>query len=340
MKLRSIFTFILFFMSPYSYSAIYNSGSEVFNLVMNDARMVQGITFDHVGNFVVEDTNDVWMGTGPDNQKYKVSTLKYSFDGTIYLDMDDDYYNKMGNCEIIDPSAQFFIGWTLMQPGISGIVTNAQGALYFSGKGSGVGVQTRWRGFPLGRPDFVATFSEPSLYAYVFVTDGPEGMYQRPGDGKLVYVHGAGQAPNAIPYSDMYGLSCGDTAVVAVGESIPTDPIEPPIPDTVCNFDFDDNILDLGTVDQTSAAYASVSTNLNGYCNADASVDLEILPSTMEMGGLTIEMMFDNDSDEKSGWDLSENRRDRTPLKAVVSDVGTVIPGSYSKSGVVRINYE
>lgn len=339
MKIKILF--ILFFISPFIYAAPYPNESRVFNLVTREARLVSGITFDHdSAGFDVQDANNVWMGVGPDGNSYQVSTLKYSYRGTISLDIDESFYNRIGNCEIDSPSAQIFIGWTVMQPGISGIVYKENGALYDAAFPAGVGVQSRWIGMDLGKPEFVATFSRPTLAAEVYVTNGPRGIYKMPGSGREVYVHGDGQSPNVLPYSDMYGLSCGDQAILSVGDPIPTDPIEPPTPDIVCNFDFDDNVLNLGTVDQTSAAYTSVSTNLNGYCNADASVDLEVLPSRMEMGGLTIELMFDNDSDEKSGWYLNENRSDRTPLKAVITDVGTVTPGTYSKSGIVRINYE
>lgn len=51
-------------------------------------------------------------------------------------------------------------------------------------------------------------------------------------------------------------------------------------------------------------------------------------------------MMFDDyNSNTKVGWDLEEDRTERISLWALVTDVGNLIPDSYSQSGVVYIDY-
>lgn len=201
----------------------------------------------------------------------------------------------------------------------------------------------------------VGNFSEfsvsGSIYepTWILVVDGPTQMYTLPG-GITVQGYSTGVP---VPYvwgvrfHKCYGdttLGCSDGHAswggASGGEEINI--IFPPVEeeDTVCEFWFDDDTLNLGTVDQKSAVNASASAHLSGICNADTSVNLRASPSEIKMGGLTIRMMFDDyDSNTKLNWDLSENRTGSTPLWAVVTDVGTLIPNSYSRSGVVYIDY-
>ncbi|EMI5492250.1 hypothetical protein REJ26_003395 [Providencia stuartii] len=332
-----ILLFLLGLIPIYS-QAVYKAQTGVFNLVTSTATQVTGgsIVGDANG-FSAVDANNIWKGIAPDGNTYNVSTLNYSYNGTITFSIDNSFY---GDC-YFDPNIsrrEAFIGWTVMKPGITGNVTKDDGALYSPNYPSGVGVQEKWIGIPDGEPDFVIEFNNPNVSAQVYVSNGPSGMYTMPGNGRRVYVHGAGQSPNVLPYSDIYGLSCGD--VVRIGYPIPSEPIEPPEPDTVCDFWLNDDTLDLGTVDQKSAANANASARLNGICNADASVNLRATPYDMKMGGLTIRMMFDDyNSNTKSNWNLSEDRTESTSLWAVVTNIGNVIPGDYSKSGVVYIDY-
>lgn len=342
MKLKIIFAF--FFISPFVYAEPYPNETRIFNLVMRAAYLIPGVEFQHTSStFDVMETNDIWLGVAIDGKSYKVSTLKYSYSGTISLNINESFYYGLGNCEIVDPKAQLFVGWTVMQPGITGTVYNSAGALYDKGFGGGVGVQTRWVGMPLGKPEFIATFSAPGLSAEVYVTDGPQGFYTKPGRSSPVYVHGAGARPNVIPYADLYGLSCGDHAYLSVGEPIPTEPIEPIEPDLVCNFWLDEDTLDLGVVDQNSAMKANRSGVISGQCNSDVIVNLEVLPQDMHMGGLTVSMSFDDNywSAKKNNWQLDRDKVENSILWAQVSSIDTdLVPGNYSKSGIIKIEYE
>lgn len=177
----------------------------------------------------------------------------------------------------------------------------------------------------------------------LYSVNGPSGMYTIPG-GLTIYAFENGTMPEvSAGYREIcqyetgmgYGRARASWKTPAI--------ILPPIPggdDTVCDFWLDDDTLDLGIVDQKSAVNANASARLNGICNADASVNLRATPYDMKMGGLTIRMMFDDyNSNTKSNWNLSEDRTESTSLWAVVTNTGNVIPGDYSKSGVVYIDY-
>lgn len=338
--LRMLF-FLLGLIPIYSH-ALFLASTGLYNLVTGMSKVISGGDIDGGGgHFIVSDANNVWDGIAPNGNVYKVSTLNYSYEGKISLTIDNNFYTSAGSdCSFSGAGRrQAFIGWTVVQPGIAGSMTKDDGALYSSSYPSGVGVQSMWAGISDGQPEFTITFNSPNTSAQVYVSNGPSGMYTMPGNGRKVYVHGPGQSPNVLPYSDIYGLSCGD--VVRIGVSIPSEPIEPPQPDTVCNFWFDDNVLNLGVVDQTSASGSYVSEKINGQCNADASVNLRMSPQDYLMGGLTVHLSFDNDysSDKKSNWQLRENQIASSTLRAEISNVGTLTPGEYSKSGVVYIDY-
>ncbi|EKT57306.1 hypothetical protein [Providencia sneebia] len=334
--------FILFLVSSPLYADIYLSETRVYNLVTGEARLVSGINVDgDSAGFIVQDANQEWLGTGPDGKTYRVFTLKYSFSGQITLTVDESFYSNIGNCEFNGEGdqKQLYVGWTVMQPGISGTIYSSAGALYSSGFSQGVGVQSRWRGIPVGQPTFTATFNNSSQSADVYITNGPQGIYTMPG-GKMVYVHTDGERPNALPYADIYGLSCG--AVLGVGESIPTEPIEPPAPDIVCDFSTGGDI-DLGVVDITSASNRYASTYLYTQCTDDATVTATIQKSgggnnLLQMGGLNLRVIFDNSSDKKTySANTSQNSQ---IIWGQVTSVGTLTPGDYSQSMVVYLNYE
>lgn len=121
----------------------------------------------------------------------------------------------------------------------------------------------------------------------LYSVNGPSGMYTIPG-GLTIYAFENGSMPEV---SAGYREICQDESGIAYGlarASWKTPAIIlPPIPgekDTVCDFWFDDDTLDLGIVDQKSAANANASALLNGLCNGDASVNLRATPSEMKMG--------------------------------------------------------
>ncbi|MDT1068423.1 hypothetical protein [Providencia stuartii] len=177
----------------------------------------------------------------------------------------------------------------------------------------------------------------------LYSVNGPSGMYRIPG-GLTIYAFETGTEPEvSAGYREIcVGETGGGYGRARASWKTPAI-ILPPIPgedDPVCDFWFDNNTLDLGIVDQKSAANAYASARLNGLCTGDASVNLEATPYDIKVGGLTIRMMFDDyNSNTKSNWNLSENKTESTSLWARVTDVGNLIPNSYSRSGVVLINY-
>lgn len=336
MKLKILL--LLLILSPALYADIYLSETRIFNLVTGEARLVPGIEVsgDSAG-FIVQDANQPWTTT-KNGKTYQVTTLKYSYQGTVSLKVDAGFYAATG-CTFLSGGQQLYVGWTVMQPGVSGVIYNSAGALYYQGFGGGVGAQTRWRGVDGGKPTFTATFNDPGLFAYVYVSDAPAGFYTMPG-GKSVYVHTAGQKPNAVPYADIYGLTCG--AVLGVGTTMETDPIEPVDPDIYCDFDIN-NDINLGVVDAGSALGTSASTQLTTTCNADTTVTAIIRAADggdniIKMGGLTIPVTFDNDTNKLTYQ--ANNGQNQQKITARITGVVAPEPNQYSKSMVVYLNYQ
>lgn len=341
MKLK--FFLFLLIIAPLSYGDMVQYETRVFNLVTGEATLKPGISVvGDAAGFIVQDANDPWTGTATNGKQYKVSTLKYSYQGTVTLTVDASFYSAIGgNCSFLESgrTREAFVGWTVMQPGVSGVVYNSAGALYYDGFSGGVGVQTRWRGMSAGKPEFKATFNNSGVFAYVYVSDGPQGLYKMPG-GKSVYVHTSGQVPNAVPYVDIYGLSCG--AVLGVGTVIPAEPIEPPQPDIVCDFSTS-GAIDLGVLDVTTANGASGTTELYSRCTGDATVTAVIRSAdgkdnVAELGGLTIPVTFSNGTNTIT---YSANTGTNTQnIYARVSGATSLTPGEYSQSMIVYLNYE
>lgn len=333
---------LLLLLSPSLYADIYLSETRVFNLVTGQARLVSGINVEgDSSGFIVQDANQPWSATAPDGKTYRITTLKYSYLGTITLTVDSSFYSAGGNCSFSGTGGrELFVGWTVMQPGVSGIVYNSAGALFYEDFGGGVGVQTRWRGIDDGQPTFKATFNSPGTFAYVYVSDGPAGMYTMPG-GKNVYVHGAGKRPNAVPYADIYGMTCG--SVLGVGTQMDTDPVEPTDPDTYCEFSIE-GAINLGVLDAGTANGASASTQLYTTCNADSTVTAtlrgaDVSDNVLTMGGLTIPVTFDEGGGNKLTYTANTGQTAQK-INANVSSVGTVEPGTYSKSVIIYLNYQ
>lgn len=177
----------------------------------------------------------------------------------------------------------------------------------------------------------------------LYSVNGPSGMYSIPGGLKIYAFEGGAMPEVSAGYREICQFENGASYGRARASWKTPAIILPPIPGeeaTACDFWFDDDTLDLGIVDQKSAKNTSTSARLNGVCNGDVSVNLRASPFEMKMGGLTIRMMFDDyNSDRKSNWNLREGITKNTPLWAVVTNVGNIVPGDYSKSGVVYIDY-
>lgn len=323
---------------------IYMYITRIFNLVTGEAKLIPGLNVQGLGaGFFTQDANKPWTGVGPDGQSYKISTLIYTYHGVVSLTVDSAFYNTLGGgCSFTDSSSkQLYVGWTVMQPGVSGNIINSLGALYADGFGAGVSAQTNWRGIDVGQPQFVATYDNSSIAAEIYVTNGPRGIYTMPG-GKKVYVHQTGDSPNAVPYSDIYGLSCHGGGVLGVGVSIPTTPIEPPDPDTVCNFSVTDAI-NLGSLDVTNAVGRKGSTTLITECTGDASVNAVIRRASggdniIQSGGLTIPVTFANGKNELTYSAVKGTVTQN--IYAEVKGASGLIPGQYTESMVIHLTHD
>lgn len=326
---------------------IYVYISRIFNLVTGSAVLIPGIKVEGQGaGFITQDANKPWVGVGPNGKNYNVSTLNYSYHGVVTLTVDASFYNSLGNgCVFLNDNQtsnkQLYVGWTVMQPGVSGNIVNTLGALYANGFGAGVSAQTNWRGIDGGQPQFNATYSNSSLSAEVYVSNGPAGIYTMPG-GKQVYVHTAGQSPNAVPYADIYGLDCHGGSVLGVGVSIPTTPIEPPDPDITCTFSVSGPI-NLGSMDVTNALGRKGSTVLTTQCSGDTSVKGTIRAASgkdniIQLAGLTIPVTFSNGTNQVT---YSANTGTTTQtINAEVTGASGMVPGSYSESMVIYLDYD
>jgi len=332
--------FLLLFYVPFTFAEPYPNESRVFNLVTGEARLVNGISITGNGaGFIIENANSPWKGVGPDGNSYDVTTYRYSYMGVISLSIDPAFYSAVGNCSF-DGNVQVFVGWTVMQPGITGNVYNSAGASYFDGFSGGVGVQSRWVGVPNGKPEFIATFNNSSLYSFVYVSTGPQGLYTMPG-GKRVYVHNAGMTPNSVPYTDIYGLNCG--AVLGVGTTLPSEPLVPETPNLSCNFSMSGDI-NLGSVDKTTALGTSGSTILQSICSGDADVIATIrttkdMSNVIQMGGLTIPVTFDNNTGKLTYQVRNTTALTLTKITAQITAVASTTPGEYSEAMIVSLSY-
>lgn len=345
--MKKISTIIILLLS-FTHAAqadVYIYITRIFNLVTGSAQLIPGINIVGQGaGFFAQDANKPWTGVGPDGKSYKVSTLIYNYQGVVTLTIDSSFYNALGGgCSFTNGGDlnQLYVGWTVMQPGVNGNIINTLGALYANGFGAGVSAQTNWRGIDAGQPKFVATYDNSSLQAELYVSDGPRGIYTMPG-GKRVYVHRTGDSPNAVPYADIYGLNCHGGGVLGVGASIPTDPIEPPDPDTSCTFSVSDPI-NLGSLDVSNALGKKGSTTLITQCTGDASVKAVIRRASgqdniIQLAGVTIPVTFDNGTNQ-----LTYAANQGTVTKNIYAEVTAasgLVPGEYTESMVVSLAYD
>ena len=294
------------------------------------------IDIDINGSMQYTDANMPWSGVGTDGVRRRITTVAYSFEGQ----MTGKFTSSLPNCN----NQAVWIGWTVVQPGVSGLIYPESGALYGNNMTPSAAVQSLYR-VTGNLFDYEYEFRQQGTRGYIFVTDGPAGMYSgsgipQAGGLSKVYVFSSGDRPDAYGYMDTYGGNCGVYMAGLQTPSIDTPPIINPDPDTSCNFELSHDILDLGNVNQQTAQSATASVDIIGQCNGDSSVQLRSTPPEMEMGGLTIRLSFDNGQSEKTDWKLRTDIIDRTPFTASVSKVGTLTTGSYERSGVINIIYD
>lgn len=308
------------------------------NLTGGSITIDPNIEIEINGSMSYTDANMPWTGTGSDGVRRKISTVAYSFDG----EMTGKFTRPMPNCNF----QAVWVGWTVVQPGVVGVIHPTSGALYGNNYTPSAAVQTLYRVTGV-LSDYEYQFRHQGTKGYIFVTDGPAGMYSgsgipQAGGMSSAYVFSSGDRPDAYGYMDTYGGNnqCGVYLAGLVNPPIETPPIINPDPDISCNFELSYDTLDLGTVNQQTAQSATASVDVIGQCNGDSSVQLKSTPGEMEMGGLTINLRFDNGQSEKKDWKLRTDITDRTPFTATVSKVGTLVTGSYEKSGIINIIYD
>ncbi|MTC61467.1 hypothetical protein GKR50_15865 [Providencia rustigianii] len=238
-----------------------------------------------------------------------------------------------------DKNDQCWINWTVLKNGASHWVDYTDGAMYLSIYSS----YTFTRNIRISKKEneVVTVFlpspgGNPSEPGFIYEVDGPSGVYKILSKDIDVYAFSAGSVPTLY-----VGARCdGDGVWDPVPSALP--PLPPIEVETVCNFWLTDDELDLGTVDQHSAEDKYDSTNLSGECNENASVKLTVTPQYMDLGGLNIKMIFDDNyySDTKKNWLINKGRIENTRLWAVVDSVDKLTPGEYKKTGVIYIEYQ
>lgn len=316
--------------------AVLSSQGGLINLTANNVTVDPKIQIEINGSMSYQDANMPWSGIGPDGVRRRISTVGYSFSGELV----GKFTPPTESCN----GRHVWIGWTVVKPGLGTVIYPDSGALYGNNLQPSAAVQSLYN--VDGRAsDYEYAFRQQGTVGYIFVTDGPPGMYTsdnipQVGNMKSVYVFSSGDRPDAYGYMDTYGNQCDMWIAGIQTPAIDTPPIINPDPDTSCNFELNHDILDLGSVNQQTAQSATASVDIIGECNGDSSVQLKSTPSEMEMGGLTVRLRFDNGQSEKTDWKLRADIVGRTPFTASVSNVGTLVTGSYEKSGVINIIYD
>ncbi|HFT2254624.1 TPA: hypothetical protein ACHWFX_003934, partial [Providencia stuartii] len=87
-------------------------------------------------------------------------------------------------------------------------------------------------------------------------------------------------------------------------------------------------------------------TVLTTQCNGDATITGSIVTADgsgnpYTQGGVTIWVPWENSINGTSGsWIVREGILDRKSIYGMVQSVGNIIPGEYSKSMIVRLEFE
>ncbi|MEQ4693665.1 hypothetical protein [Providencia manganoxydans] len=178
---------------------------------------------------------------------------------------------------------------------------------------------------------------------WILVVDGPTGNYTLPGGGQAYGYRQNEPIPMAVAAIAEASIS-GNVSGVGASAGIELVIVAPPVeePDVFCNFATDGDI-DLGVVDSSSANNRDSQTYLYSLCTGDATVTATIQKSgggnnLLQMGGLNLRVIFDNSSDTKT-YSANTSQNSQT-IWGQVTSVGTLIPGDYSQSMVVYLNYE
>ena len=316
--------------------AVLSGQGGLINLTADDVTVDARVEMQINGTMSYQDANMPWSGTGPDGIKRKISTVAYSFDGELI----GSYRSNIGSCS----NRHVWVGWTVVKPGLGAVIHPDSGALYGNGLTPSAAVQSLYN-VDGEASNYTYPFRQQGTPGYVFVTDGPAGMYSSsniPQAGSLtsVYVFHSGDKPVAYGYMDTYGSGCDGWIAGIQTPEIDTPPIINPDPDTACNFELSHDVLDLGNVNQQTAQTATAKVDIIGLCNGDSSVQLKSVPGEMTMGGLTIQLRFDSGTSEKTNWKLQMDVTARTPFTASVSSVGTLETGEFERSGVINIVYD
>lgn len=307
------------------------------------ASVNSGIDIDHSGEMEIEPTGSTWRGVSDtDGQTRTISTMQYRFPGTITATFPSSCYKS---------SAGSFVmaGWGVYQPSVVTSFTQSMGALY-SSPGNPVSAgsyyKIEWESGDVVPQGYQFTFRGQNLAGQVYVTTGPSGIYRPVGSSdKPTYVHSSQDVPNARPYLQVDYSACG--TIFRLGDPpLPTPPIIDPNETVTCNFSINDDI-NLGTVDITTALGTQGSTKLYSQCNGSASVTATIGKSTnrnsniITKGGLTIPVYFDGYGGEPKTltYPVGENFISHN-ITAKITSADTVIPGEYSESMIISINYE
>lgn len=313
--------------------SVLSSQGGLINLTAGDVSIDSRVSFDVQGQMNYNDANMPWSGVGPDGVRRKISTVAYSFEGNLT--------GKIAPPTTYCQKQHVWIGWTTLKRETGGVISPDSGTLYGNNLAPSAAVQTQYEvnGLP---SDYEYIFRHQGTVGYIFVTDGPAGMYSSNSIPQVntgsAYVYHSGDTPLVRTYLDTYGC---DLWISGVGTlEIYSPPVVNPDPDTSCNFELSYDVLDLGNVNQQTAQSATASVDIIGQCDGDSSVQLKSTPSEMEMGGLTVNLRFDNGLSEKKDWQLRTDIVARTPFTASVSKVGTLVTGSYEKSGVINIIYD
>ncbi|MCS3433871.1 hypothetical protein [Klebsiella sp. BIGb0407] len=307
------------------------------------AAVNSGITIDHSGEMEIEPTGSSWRGVSEnDGQTRTISTMRYRFPGTITATFPRACYKSSG-------ASWAMAGWGVYQPSVVTSFTQSMGALYSSPgspQSAGSYYKIEWASGGAVPEGYQFTFRGQSLAGYVYVTTGPSGIYFPDGNrSKPTYVHSSQDIPNARPYLQVDYSGC-DTIFRLGDPPLPTPPIIDPSETIACNFSIDGNI-NLGTVDTTTALGTQGSTKLYTQCNGNTSVTATIGKSNdrntniITTGGLTIPVYFSSSGTESKTVTYAADetlRSQNVTAKITASD--TLIPGEYTQSMIITLNYE
>lgn len=268
--------------------------------------------------------------------------MRYRFPGTITATFPNSCYKTSG-------ASWAMAGWGVYQPSVVTSFTQSMGALYSSPgspQSAGSYYKLNWdTGGPVPN-GYQFTFRGQNLTGYVYVTTGPAGVYRPFGStDKPTYVHSSQDLPNARPYLQVDYSQCG--TIFRLGDPpLPTPPIIDPNETITCNFSMDGNI-NLGTVDTTTASGTKGSTKLYTQCNGSTSVTATIGKSTdrstniITKGGLTIPVYFDASGVTSktltyaAGQSLISHN-----VTAEITAANALVPGVYSESMIITLNYQ